>query len=156
MLCAVVEPEFCLCAVVMKNSTLKMDSKQGILSEIYEDILILIVQFIACKEPSSLTKLKRINKYWFRSLDPNKANVNIIWENNICRLMFASIPENVRMKRWDRFYQYRYHKVKEAAGLYDDGDLNEIWNPSNHETTLDKFKFIEGCTNDIDAINSYH
>ena len=83
------------------------NTDQGILSEIYEDILILIVEFIVHKEPSSLTILKRINKYWFRSLDPNKPNVNLLWEKNICRMMFASIPRNLRMKRWDRYYQYR-------------------------------------------------
>ena len=135
-----------------------MTSEKAVLGEIYEDILIHIVQFIVNKEPSSLTKLKRINKYWFRSLDPNKPNVNIIWENNICRKMFPSIPKNLKVKRWDRYYQYKYHKVRETAGLYDNNDnIRQLWNPSNdHEITFDKFNLIEGCTNDIEAINSYH
>merc|ERR1712003_510171 len=81
------------------------------LSDLYEDIVVCIARFVVNRRPSSIMKLKPINTYWYECLNPNKPNVNAIWQHNICRPMFMHIPKRLKVRRWDRFYMYRYHAI---------------------------------------------
>ena len=71
-----------------------------------EDIVVLIVSFAVKREPSTFTKLRIINKHWYQSLNPNKLDVNLIWEKNITRELFPYVSPKLKVKRWDRFCQY--------------------------------------------------
>lgn len=102
------------------------------------------------RRPSHLTNLKDINKHWYRCLDPNKPNVNAIWEQNICRPMFPHIPKTLKVRRWDRFYQYRYSVILKYRK--ERGDKSKI----NSQRVYSKFKVIENCLHDIEAVNGYY
>ena len=118
-----------------------------------QDIVVLIAAFTAYRYPHSLTRLKHINKHWYQSLDPNRLDVNMIWENNICRIVFENIPKSLKIKRWDRFFQYRLYIIKQKS--------RRAYDPLNFQDT-DKlyrhaqYRIIEGCDHDVESINSYH
>ena len=112
-----------------------------------DDIAVLISTFTVYRDAKSLTRLRQINKHWYQCLNPNKPNVNIIWENNICRVVFECIPNNLKMKRWDRYFQYKHYKIIQHRNpMYYPADVSLY---KSHEV-------IEGCDYDIEAINSYH
>ena len=114
-----------------------------------EDILVLITGFAAYGNPESLTRLKHINKHWHQSLDPNRLDVNMIWENNICRVVFENIPKSLKMRRWDRYFQYRWYIIKQ-----NNHGASPRW--CSADDLYQTHQIIEGCDYDIEAINSYH
>jgi len=120
------------------------------LSDLWQDVVVVIARFVVRKRPSSMMWLQSINKHWYRSLDPNKPNVNAIWEHNICRPMFSRIPSALRVRRWDRFYQYRYGVILEHRRSR--RDRTKI----NADRVYSKFKVIENCSFDVEAINAMH
>ena len=126
------------------------------LGNLLEGILISVVEFIAYKTPNTLTRLRLINRHWNISLDPNKLRVNLIWEKNICRYIFPYISTNLKIKRWDRYFQYKLHCI-----IWDkyDGDKSEFYRDLN-ATSPNIFyltnKIIEGCTFDLQVVNNYH
>ena len=112
--------------------------------------MVTIARFIVNKRPSSIVLLKCINKYWYQCLNPNKPNVNALWQHNICRAMFIHIPKNLKIKRWDRYYQYRYHSILRYRKKH--GDTTKI----NKKLVYTKFKVIENCTHDVDEVNAFY
>eukprot|EP01084_Bolivina_argentea_P130312 230033_1 len=111
-----------------------------------EDLIVLIADFAVYKYPNSLTRLTMINKHWYRCLNPNKMNVNMIWENNICRVQFEYIPKKLKIRRWDRYFQYKCYKIKEFTDYRINSDN---WNLLSHQV-------VEGCDHDTSAINQYY
>lgn len=94
--------------------------------------------------------LKQINKYWYQCLNPNKPNVNAIWQNNITRPMFQHIPKSLKIKRWDRYYMYRYHSIMRYR------KNNHITAKINRKLVYTKYKMIENCTFDTNEINAFY
>ena len=120
-------------------------------SELIDDVIILIASFSVNKQAKLLTDLKLINKHWNISLDPNKLNVNLIWENNICRLKFPYIPKHLKMKRWDRYFKFRIFKLQNRHR-----EFIEYKKYYTADSIYEQYGIIEGCTHDIPAIDAYH
>ena len=120
------------------------------LSDLFEDMVVTIARFVVNKRPSSVMHLKAVNKYWYQCLNPNKPNVNAIWQYNICRPMFQYIPKNLKIKRWDRYYQYRYLSIKKYRKNHN--DTTKI----NRKLVYTKYKMIENCTFDTNEINAFY
>lgn len=116
------------------------------LHDIHSHILISITQFVAYKQPSTLTKLRRINKHWSEHLNPNIPSVNLIWQHNICRMMFPFTPKSLKMKRWDRYFKLKHSETMQAG-------IN--WNRSGHHSTANSQPKIQGCSVDIEVIKTY-
>eukprot|EP01084_Bolivina_argentea_P083749 151619_1 len=55
------------------------------LTDLFEGIIVKIASFVVNKRPSSIFILKNVNKHWYQALNPNKPNVNTLWEYNMCR-----------------------------------------------------------------------
>ena len=130
----------------------KDDETESWMCDLHGDILVFIITFVVNKEPSTLTRLKLINKHWNKCLNPNKANINRIWENNICRIMFPFTAKNLKMKRWDRYYQYKYYMIRTKNSIFGD----DLLKSKQTEPMYYEYEIIEGCDNDIEAINKYH
>ena len=122
-----------------------------------EDIVVLVSSYTAYKQPSSLTKLRRINKHWNKCLNPNKLNVNRIWENNICRVVFEYTPKHSKIKRWDRYFQHKLYALKymESLGSFRNKSTSETLD-NDVDNMYQSNMIIEGCDYDTKAINSYH
>ena len=132
---------------MVQEENVNENSRHAAFADLTEDLIVLIASFAVHKLPKTIARLKRINKYWYECLDPNKLDVNMIWEKNICRKVFKYTPNNLRMKRWDRYFQYKWHNVKV--------DNNGI-RPKYISSMYKVFRVIEGCDYDIEGINSYH
>eukprot|EP01084_Bolivina_argentea_P171539 297196_1 len=120
------------------------------LSDLFEDMVVTIARFVINKRPSSVMILKSINKYWYQALNPNKPNVNALWQHNICRPMFQHIPKNLKIKRWDRYYQYRYHSILRYRK--NNNDRTKI----NKKLVYTKYKMIENCTHDFKELDAFY
>merc|ERR1719356_307686 len=64
--------------------------------------------------------------------------------------MFPHIPKTLKVRRWDRFYQYRYSVIMKYRK--ERGDTTKI----NSKRVYSKFKVIENCLHDMDAVNAYY
>ena len=64
--------------------------------------------------------------------------------------MFVYIPASLRMKRWDRYYQYRYMKILKCRKEH--GDRTKV----NSRNVYRKYKVLEGCQYDIEAVNAFY
>eukprot|EP01084_Bolivina_argentea_P106015 189846_1 len=145
---------------------IQRDEEKRCLGDIPVDILVNIVSFVANKQPASLTQLRHVNNHWNSVLDPNKYDVNMIWENNICRQNFPFIPHKLKMKRWDRYFKYKYVMVFgsnsantnsfEYFGFRrnsaNQNRISELNKPA--PILYEQHKIIEGCTFDIDSMNN--
>merc|ERR1712228_282466 len=120
------------------------------LSDVWLDLVVQIARYSVQRSPSSMTNLMVINKHWYRCLNPNRAEVNVIWEHNICRAMFPRIPKTLRMRRWDRYYQYRYSVISKFRK--ETGDQTEL----TSQKVYRQFKVVENCGFDVDAVNALY
>ena len=120
------------------------------MSDLFEDMIVTIARFVVNKRPSSVVYLKSINKWWYQCLNPNKPNVNALWQYNITRPLFQHIPKELKIKRWDRYYQYRYLSIKKYRK--DHNDNNKV----NKTKVYTKYKMIENCLYDTKEINAFY
>ena len=138
------------------NNKYDNNNNKQCLGNLLEGILISVVEFITYKIPNTLTRLRLINRHWNISLDPNKSRVNLIWEKNICRYIFPYISSNLKIKRWDRYFQYKLHCI-----IWDkyDGDKSQFYrdlDATSPNIFYLKNKIIEGCIFDLEVVNNYH
>jgi len=131
------------------------------LSDLCQEVVAITARFVVSRSPSSMQRLKGINKHWYQCLDPNQPNVNVIWEHNLCRPLFVHIPKTLKMRRWDRYYQYRYLAISEKRtdilGAHRNAQTMEsIAESAGEDVVYRKFKVIENCLNDLEAVNKLH
>eukprot|EP01084_Bolivina_argentea_P312285 540647_1 len=113
------------------------------LGGLFEDTIVRITRFSMNKNPISMMNLKLLNKHWYKALDPRKPEVNEIWEHNLCRQLFKYIPKNLKVKRWDRYCQYKYFSLLKYAKHH------EIYNYNVYH----KCKMVENCAYIIKQLN---
>jgi len=120
------------------------------LSDLFEDMIVTIARFFVNKRPASVVTLKSVNRHWYQCLNPNKPNVNALWQHNICRPLFPHISNELKIKRWDRYYQYRYHSIlRWRKENYDNTKINK-------KLVYTKYKVIENCSHDLEEINAFY
>eukprot|EP01084_Bolivina_argentea_P206271 352209_1 len=74
-----------------------------------DSVLIKIIAFNL--HHNDFTNAKRLNKEFYKLLNPNEFAVNKLWES-ITRHNYPLVPLKLKCKRWDLYYKYRMKKIK--------------------------------------------
>eukprot|EP01084_Bolivina_argentea_P137010 241305_1 len=119
------------------------------MGDLFEDIVVKIASFTVTENLRSMMRLKLINKHWYESLNPCKSEVNEIWECNICRTLFPYVPKNLKIKRWDRYYLYKYYSLMQQRKDYQRLSKVSIDTGSAYRT----FEMVENCAYVTDQLN---
>eukprot|EP01084_Bolivina_argentea_P137011 241307_1 len=119
------------------------------MGDLSEDIVVKIASFSVNQYLRSMMGLKLVNKHWYESLNPCKPEVNEIWERNMCRVLFLYIPKNLKIKRWDRYYLYKYNSLTQQRNDYSRLSNVDIDTGSAYRT----FEMVENCAYISDQLN---